>query len=630
MRPRRRYPAEVLNRLNMAVENAPPDTERPAPEINLIALPGRLVFLGVLFSLIGLLIIGRLILFQTSSIFDDWEDTKPDTTAHLFFPPRGEIYDRWGRLMAGNELLYEIGANVVDVDSPRTIAFAMAKVLSNHLTYNNPLYTSAQYEADILKRFDEAYKYGSPYVLLADYVTPEELEELKRWVESYSDMTDRPDQDGNPTSLDGLIYRERLGRIYTEGPLFKSVLGFVNGDGQGLYGIEGNYDEELAGIPETKAFSADPSQANNIPPAKAGDDLILSFDREMQAAVMDILEDALVETGAESGTVVVMDPNNGEILAMVSLPIPELKPYWEEQEIQVLAFNRAISEVYEPGSVFKILTMAAALNAGVVTPETTYYDMGFIEIGGAIINNWDGGAWGEQTMQGCLQHSLNVCLTWVAMQLGVDEFYRYMQEFGFGHMTGIDLADEASGRLKLPGDADWFMMELGMNSFGQGLTVTPVQMLMAISAVANLRGEMVMPHVMISTVTDGAQYSPQPVKMGQPISAETAQVLTEMLFHSLENESSVALVDGYNVAGKTGTAQVSINGSYENEMTNASFVGWGPIDEPRFLIYVWLEHPQSSPWGSVVAAPVFSEVFAQMAILADLPKDEVRWSLETP
>jgi cell division protein FtsI/penicillin-binding protein 2 len=274
--------------------------------------------------------------------------------------------------------------------------------------------------------------------------------------------------------------------------------------------------------------------------------------------------------------------------------------------------------------------MAAALDAGVVTPETTYVDMGFIEIGGAIIRNWDGGAWGEQTMQGCLQHSLNVCLTWVAIQLGVDDFYRYMQEFGFGHMTGIDLADEESGRLKLPGDKDWFMMELGMNSFGPGLSVTPVQMLMAISAVAHLRGEMVEPHVMISTVTDGAQYSPQPAKMGQPISAETAQVLTEMLFHSLVNESSVALVDGYNVAGKTGTAQVSINGSYENELTNASFVGWGPIDEPRFLIDVWLDHPKSSPWGSVVAAPVFSEVFAQMAILADLPKDEARWSLETP
>lgn len=233
-------------------------------------------------------------------------------------------------------------------------------------------------------------------------------------------------------------------------------------------------------------------------------------------------------------------------------------------------------------------------------------------------------------MQGCLQHSLNVCLTWVAMQLGVDNFYRYMQDFGFGHMTGIDLADEASGRLKLPGDSDWFMMELGMNSFGQGLTVTPVQMLMAISAVANLRGEMVMPHVLLSTVIDGTQYALQPDDMGHPISAETAQVLTDMLSRSLENESSIALVDGYHVAGKTGTAQVAVNGSYDNNLTNASFVGWGPIDEPRFLIYVWLEHPESSPWGSVVAAPVFSEVFEQMAILSDLPKDEVRWALETP
>mgnify|MGYP001765419334 CR=1 FL=1 len=630
MSTRRRYPAEVLNRLNMAVENAPVEAEQPAPEVNLIALPGRLVFLGILFGLIGLLVIGRLIYLQTSPTFDDWENSKPDTTTHLFFPPRGEIYDRWGRLMAGNELLYEVGANVVSVDSPRSIAFAMAKVLTNHVAYNNPVYTSADYEADILTRFENAYKYGSPYVLLADYVTPDELAELKRWVETYSNLSDRQDQDGNPISLDGLVYRERLGRIYTEETLFKSILGFVNGEGQGLYGVEGHYDERLAGIPENLLFSADPSQANNIPPAQAGDDLILTLDREMQAAVMDILEDALVETGAKSGTVVVMDPNTGEILAMVSLPIPELRPYWEDQLIQDVALNRAVNEEYEPGSVFKVLTMAAALDAGVVTPETIFTDLGFIEIGGAIIRNWDGGAWGDQTMQGCLQHSLNVCLTWVAIQLGVDRFYSYMQDFGFGHMTGIDLADEASGRLKLPIDDDWQMMDLGMNSFGQGITVTPVQMLMAISAVANLRGEMVMPHVLLSTVTNGTQYSPRLDSMGHPISAETAQVLTEMLYHSLENESSVALVDGYAVAGKTGTAQLVINGKYDDTLTNASFVGWGPIDEPRFLIYVWLEQPESSPWGSVVAAPVFSEVFEQMAILADLPKDEVRWSLATP
>ena len=137
-----------------------------------------------------------------------------------------------------------------------------------------------------------------------------------------------------------------------------------------------------------------------------------------------------------------------------------------------------------------------------------------------------------------------------------------------------------------------------------------------------------MPHVVLSTVSDNAQYSPQPVLMGRPISAETAQTLTNMLAESLVNESSVALVDGYHVAGKTGTAQLIVNGSYDNPLTNASFVGWGPVDEPRFLIYVWLEHPESSPWGSVVAAPVFRDVFTQMAILADLPPDEIRWDLE--
>ena len=206
-----------------------------------------------------------------------------------------------------------------------------------------------------------------------------------------------------------------------------------------------------------------------------------------------------------------------------------------------------------------------------------------------------------------------------------------MQDFGFGRMTGIDLAGEAPGRLKLPGDDDWYEAELGINSFGQGVAVTPVQMLMAISAVANLRGEMMMPHVVRSMVRDGAQYTPQPVVMGRPISAETAQVLTDMLAEF----AGERVVGGswWKATGwraRRARQRLPSPGGYSDTLTNASFVGWGPVDEPRFLIYVWLEHPESSPWGSVVAAPVFRDVFARLAILADLPPDEVRMSLSNP
>jgi len=273
--------------------------------------------------------------------------------------------------------------------------------------------------------------------------------------------------------------------------------------------------------------------------------------------------------------------------------------------------------------VFKVLTMAAALDSGAVTPDTVFTDTGMFQIGGIYIYNWNYGAWGPQDMGGCMQHSLNVCLAWVASQMGATTFYEYMQAFGIGHRTGVDLAAEAYGRLKLPGDSDWYEADLGTNSFGQGVAVTPVQMLAAISALAN-GGEMVMPHVVRSIVRDGYQYDPAPQVVGMPISAETARILSEMLADSLELEASDALIEGYRVSGKTGTAEIPGPFGYESDLTNASFVGWGPMEDPQFLVYVWLEKPTSSPWGSVVAAPVFRQVVEQLVVLMDLPPDAVR------
>jgi cell division protein FtsI/penicillin-binding protein 2 len=632
MRSTRGYPAEAISRLNLAVESAPREDAHPQVDLELIAAPGRLVFLGLVFGLLGLLVVVQLFRLQLSEKMRSVLPPEPDAAYHIFFPPRGEIYDRWGRLLAGSQQVYEVGANFIDVDSPETIAMALADVMSDSPAYNNPGYTSDEYEADILTKFELAEQYGWSYVLLADFVTEAQLDELTTWVTTYARMG-LEDDEGKPLNLNGLLYRQRLARVYPEGFLVENILGFVDNEGKGYYGIESRYNDLLAGIPVYTKFSADPNLANEIPQMDSGDDLVLTIDREMQAAVYDILEDALDDTGSKSGTVVVMDPTSGEILAMVSLPQVELVPYWEkdeEDEEEITPFNRAISMTYEPGSVFKVLTMAAALDFGAVTPDTTFNDTGSISIGGETIYNWDRGAWGLQTMQGCMQHSLNVCLTWVAIQLEAENFYRYMQEFGLGRTTGIDLAGEAPGWLRLPGDGTWYEAELGFNSFGQGVTVTPVQMLMAISSVANLRGEMMMPHLVRSTVRDGTQYTPAPVVVGRPISAETAQTLTEMLANSLENESSVAGVEGYRVAGKTGTAEVPVPGGYSDTLTNASFVGWGPVDQPRFLIYVMLEHPETSPWGSVVAAPVFRDVFARLAILADLPPDEVRLSLSNP
>ncbi|MFU8772592.1 MAG: penicillin-binding transpeptidase domain-containing protein, partial [Anaerolineales bacterium] len=219
--------------------------------------------------------------------------------------------------------------------------------------------------------------------------------------------------------------------------------------------------------------------------------------------------------------------------------------------------------------------------------------------------------------------SLNVCLAWVAKELGANSFYRYMQNFGFGRLTGIELAGEATGRLKQPGDSDWYEADLATNSFGQGLSATPVQMVMAASAIAN-DGKMVTPRILKAVIDKGRQYDTSPQIAGYPISAETARTLSEMLAISLEIESSSALVEGYRISGKTGTAEIPTPTGYSSTLTHASFVGWGPVDDPRFLVYVWLEKPEISPWGSVVAAPVFQEVVERLVVHLDLPPDHIR------
>lgn len=289
-------------------------------------------------------------------------------------------------------------------------------------------------------------------------------------------------------------------------------------------------------------------------------------------------------------------------------------------------FDRAVSLTYEPGSVFKVLTMASALDNGSVKPNTTFIDTGVFEIGGTYIYNWNSGAWGPQDMTGCLQHSLNVCLAWVASQMGPKDFYRYMQSFGIGHLTGIDLAGEVTGRLKSPGDSDWYDADLGTNAFGQGVSVTPLQLAAAISAVANDGKEMA-PHVVRSIISKGYQYDIQPTVMARPITAETAHTLSAMLTTSLVGESSDALVPGYTLAGKTGTAEIPTPFGYTSSQTNASFVGWGPVDDPQFLVYIWLEKPTISPWGSEVAAPIFAQAVQKLVVLLNIPPDDVRHRL---
>jgi len=528
-----------------------------------------------------------------------------------FYPERGEIYDRNGHLLAGNRTVYEVGVDLNTVRDPHSIAMALSVNLG--------------------KNYDEIYSdilnppAGFSYLVLDNHASPEAVAYLK-------ELKKELNESDNPTpSLIGLEFSPRLARSYPEDALASNVLGFVNLEGRGYFGIEEKYNDLLAGNPVQVWVPSDPNRAIEIPRIPNGTSLILTLNRDLQDAVEEILDQSLYEYGAQHGAIIVMNPQNGEIMAMASTPRMNLNNFQNYGVIYNNAseFNRATSMPYEPGSVMKIFTMSAALDTGLVTPDTTFLDTGEIQIGGVTIKNWDEKAWGLQNMVGCLQHSLNVCMTWLATQLGPQNFYGYMNRFGFGSLTGLDMAGEAAGRLKVPGDADWYPVDLGTNSFGQGVSATPLQIVTGASAIAN-QGRMVTPHVLYAMLRDGHQFNVPSQYAGSPIKAETAATLTGMLAVSLENEASAALVPGYRVAGKTGTAQIPTPyGFYDFSQTNASFIGWGPVDDPQFMIYVWIERPTTTIWGSETAAPVFSEVAQKTVILLNIPPDSVRLQTAT-
>lgn len=557
------------------------------------------------FALVALAILVQMIRIQNSeqaAIFLSQGDQYAGEF-RMFYPERGEIYDRNGHLLAGNRTVYEVGVSLSDMEDPDALAVTLGTYLG--LTYE-----------EVFKKLTESPESWS-YVVIQDYVDANIVAALQAQIKQLETAKD--------FRLRGIAFKPHFQRSYPETSLASNVLGFVTRDGRGYFGIEEKYNDLLAGNPVQVWVPRDPNKATEIPRVPNGTTLVLTLHRDLQARVEAILDEALIEYGAQNGAIVVMNPRNGEILAMSTTPRMDLNNYTNYFSLynDGSQYNRSIGTAYEPGSVMKVLTMAAALDTGLVKPETTYVDTGSIQVGGFTIQNWDKEAWGEQNMVGCLQHSLNVCMAWISTQMGPTTFYGYMERFGFGHPTGVDLAGEAMGRLKTPGDSDWYNVDLGTNAFGQGVTATPLQMLMAASAIAN-DGRMVTPHILYSMLRDGHQYNVPSQYGGSPITAQTAHTLSEMLAQSLSAESSEALLSGYRVAGKTGTAQIPTDFGYDPSVTNASFIGWGPVDDPQFMIYVWLNAPTSSIWGSQTAAPTFAKVAEQTVILLNIPPDNVR------
>jgi cell division protein FtsI/penicillin-binding protein 2 len=516
-------------------------------------------------------------------------------TVPLPLPPRGAIFDRGGHLLAGNSVVYSIDAYPPYVVDPDETAVALEEELHIPRTQIWEMLTSDQLWVPILSPVSKA--------------VGERIEQLR---------------------LQGVTVQPLWKREYPEHERASHVLGFCNSEAVGFYGVEGYYDRMLQPSRMTWSGPVD-LQSRQMPwsvvpvvfPSQ-GTDLVLTVDRTVQAIVEDELAASIEEYAATGGTIIVMNPATFEIRAMASLPNYDPGDYVDYFSRDRSPFeDPAVSKQYEPGSVFKVVTMAAALDSGLVTPGSPYYDQGFIEVGGQVIRNATRKAYGSLTVSDIVIKSLNVGSAWLSVQMGTDVFYRYVQAFGVGQPTQVDLAGEVAGQLWLPEDIEhWHDSNLGTNSFGQGVAVTPLQMICSVAAVAN-GGEMLRPHVVDRrTAPDGTVSVFHQSVRRRVISESTAKTLTDMLVRVIEEGVPKAKMDGYRVAGKTGTAQIPVPGGYDPSGTIATFVGFGPVPEPELVVLIKLDRPGKSPWASQTSAEVFPRLAKRLFVVLGVPPTE--------
>ena len=413
-------------------------------------------------------------------------------------------------------------------------------------------------------------------------------------------------------NLDVLVVEPGFLRIYPDGALLAHVLGFVNFQGEPQYGLESYHDRLLRGESGEWRGINHPSGDRLLAvlgghvPAHDGFDLILTIDRAVQHEAEHILRAAQQRSKASSGTLIVLDPRTGAVLAMANSPTYEPAFFFEARPETWR--NSAMSTIYEPGSVIKPLTVAAALDARVIHPDTTYEDQGMIVIGNEEIRNADRRAHGVTTMTEMLAKSLNVGAAHVANALGPARFYELFKRFGFSDPTGIDLAAEERGIMRVPGQDAWHMSDLGRNSYGQGMSATPLQVAVAYGALAN-GGVIRRPHV-VAAVRDANGITPLARDWGrQVVSADVADQVSAMLVEAVHLGMQPAVVPGYWIAGKSGTSQVVVGGEYQRGNYIGSFVGYGPLPDPSFVVLVKLDGLSEGQWGSNEAGPAFAEMF---------------------
>ncbi|HNS49627.1 MAG TPA: penicillin-binding protein 2 [Anaerolineae bacterium] len=561
----------------------------------------RTLVLALLMALGFSVVIGQLIRYQVVEHRELLALSDAQVTREKpIVPARGYITDAKGNLLAMDMVEWDISAD--------------------------PPYISAAQRLTTTKLI-------APLLELPEQEVFAVLSTTLAWVPLKSQVPQEVGEAIRDLELAGVQCVPRAVRVYPQGDLTSYIVGFVNSTLEGFYGIEGYYNNDLRPVEGSTTYVQDaggepvPAKAKRQDPGRPGTSLVLTVDLNVQYIAQDELQKAIKEYGAESGAVIVMEPKTGAILASVSLPSYDPRDYATSGHRAV--YDPNVSGIWEPGSMFKLITWAAALDLGTIAPDTLFFDTACTEIGGRSVCNWDylGHDW--VTAREALARSLNVVSAQISTRLGSEHFYTYVRRFGFGNLTGVDLASEESGMVRQPGDSNWFPSDLGTNSFGQGIAVTPIQMITAVSAIAN-GGLLVKPHAVSEFITpkeDGSGVETQPVNTTisrRAISEATAQQLREMMVYTVDSFATKAQIPGYSIAGKSSTAQIPTAYGYDPNLTIGSYIGFAPADDPEFVILVRLDKPTSSEWGTQTAGPTFRAIAQRLLLYLEIPPDSVR------
>ena len=540
----------------------------------------RLGLARVLFALIFMVVAGRA--FQLQVLQGD-KLKRLGERQHLkewiVLPKRGTVLDRGSEPLALSLEAQSVYARPRRIHQPEAVARSLANILNLSL---------AEVKQKLLS--------DKPFVWIKRQISPVEADQIQAL---------------NVDGL-GMFYEPR--RYYPQGQLAGQVIGFVSRDSEGLEGLELQYNNYIRGetgssIIERDALGrrvlAQGVEGLRIPP---GGDVHLTIDTSIQHLAEKELEATIIKNRAKAGVAIVVEPFTGEVLALANYPSFDPNNFSKESAQQ--RRNRAIADSFEPGSIFKTILAAGALEEGVVGKEDLFYcEMGKYAFGGKIIHDTHPNGW--LPFYKILQVSSNIGFTKVAEKLKKDRYFRYIEKFGFGQITGIDMPGEIPGLLRRP--ESWSAVDLATHAFGQGISVTPMQMVMAYAAVAN-GGFLMRPYVVSRVMSPNGDVlvQNQPHVVRRVISEKTSHLLASMLKEvtSEGGTGTMANIEGFDVAGKTGTAQKAdlAHGGYAAKKRVASFVGFVPANDPRLVALVLVDEPEVNVYGGIVAAPAFRDI----------------------